>query len=542
MKAELRRRWDTMRASGRNDLHLTGWNESTGIGYGLAFENFVSFHISNHRWLEVSRDPGDGSFTVTDHDFNEATKEELERCRDTAGLQMALVANVGALFETMQLEEICAYAGFLPGGQPAPTPVDGVPHQLGLTPTRPAVTDERDGGTRLTTEDLRGRWNAALHELRGDLYLTRWNESTHVGYGIADPELVQFQIDYLVWVSIDRARDGTYEVVKLFWHDTPGADPGPDEVRLGSSLTLDGLRQCLQAHLGAVFDDQQLEEIRIYSSFLSIPRPAKRSSRSRSEARTPEPEAEGVESAPAVRMPVQSGAPRKLVDLCARAGLRVVGDRLHDNGRTYWAVNDDRPFVGGRYVVLIAESGVTLGDLRGLLWTVDDLDAIRGLAVADRFSAEAQAFAWGRPIQLVDTTGGTEPEASRSQVVAQTATDLEPAVVSEDRTPEPLAVVDVTDRLLASEVYVEQREAAGRHAPSDDVVRTLLAAARGRGGRVPFEALVRVFAEPEHAVLSKVPMLKRVLNVDSYDVLEQDPEDRSITVNWELLQVQFEIE
>jgi hypothetical protein len=97
------------------------------------------------------------------------------------------------------------------------------------------------------------------------------------------------------------------------------------------------------------------------------------------------------------------------------------------------------------------------------------------------------------------------------------------------------------DILLASEVFLEQRERNKRQPITDDRVRTILAALEERGGTLTRTALARRLGLHEMRLRGTITALRRLLNVEGYDVLAEDESGATVTLNRELLFKQFGI-
>ena len=97
------------------------------------------------------------------------------------------------------------------------------------------------------------------------------------------------------------------------------------------------------------------------------------------------------------------------------------------------------------------------------------------------------------------------------------------------------------DALLASPEFAEQEARAGRTAVERARVARVLAALDQRGGKLTRVALARVLDLPALRVDGIVVALRRMLNVDGYDVLSIEPDSQSVVLNRHLLEVQFGI-
>lgn len=91
--------------------------------------------------------------------------------------------------------------------------------------------------------------------------------------------------------------------------------------------------------------------------------------------------------------------------------------------------------------------------------------------------------------------------------------------------------------LLASDAYAAQRRLAGRGAPAEDQVRSLLCAVAARGGKLSQAGLAQALSAPLLRVGGLVNAARRVLNLDQAQVLAIDGDE--VVLNERLLRVQF---
>jgi hypothetical protein len=97
------------------------------------------------------------------------------------------------------------------------------------------------------------------------------------------------------------------------------------------------------------------------------------------------------------------------------------------------------------------------------------------------------------------------------------------------------------DSLFASEVFASQKAAAERILPTDDKIRSFLLALHERGGKLTRTALAQKLGVPPMRVPGTILAMRRLLNVEGYDVLSLDEESDTVALNLELLRVQFEL-
>ena len=107
----------------------------------------------------------------------------------------------------------------------------------------------------------------------------------------------------------------------------------------------------------------------------------------------------------------------------------------------------------------------------------------------------------------------------------------------EPRSPEPAATW--IDRLFESDLFAAQREQAARAALPEERIRTILAELDRRGGKLTTAALAACLGVPQFRLGGIVSALRRILNVEGYDVLSVDEASETVVLNRELLDTQF---
>ena len=105
--------------------------------------------------------------------------------------------------------------------------------------------------------------------------------------------------------------------------------------------------------------------------------------------------------------------------------------------------------------------------------------------------------------------------------------------------PQPVAWVDA---LLQSELFAAQMEDAGPQRPRHEQLRAVLHALTLRGDRLTKVALAQAVQVPELRLGGLLASLRRVLNVDGFDVLSVDGGSQTVTIRRDLLATQFGIE
>jgi hypothetical protein len=105
--------------------------------------------------------------------------------------------------------------------------------------------------------------------------------------------------------------------------------------------------------------------------------------------------------------------------------------------------------------------------------------------------------------------------------------------------PENVQVSPWMAALMASDTYLAQRRLAGRGAPTDEVVLSLLRALSPRGGRLSGTSLAQALSMPAVRIGGLVNAARRLLNLDQAQVLSQDGDD--VVLDERLLRVQFDL-
>jgi hypothetical protein len=95
--------------------------------------------------------------------------------------------------------------------------------------------------------------------------------------------------------------------------------------------------------------------------------------------------------------------------------------------------------------------------------------------------------------------------------------------------------------LMASPTYAAQRTLAGRGAPEDRLVKSLVSALAARGGRLSRTALAQALGVPSFRAAGIVNATRRVLNVDQAQVLSIDGAGDEVVLDLRLLRLQFDL-
>jgi hypothetical protein len=146
---------------------------------------------------------------------------------------------------------------------------------------------------------------------------------------------------------------------------------------------------------------------------------------------------------------------------------------------------------------------------------------------------------WNEPLAEKAPTAASaaptkKPKPTRPRAAGQDALFT---VSSGEETP----AVDVVDELLASPTYAHQRRMAGRGALPDTDVAAFLRAILQRGERAHQDTVAAAAGIATSDLGQRFAAVKRLLNVDGYEVLKPDSDGVTYRVDVALLREQFEL-
>ena len=108
---------------------------------------------------------------------------------------------------------------------------------------------------------------------------------------------------------------------------------------------------------------------------------------------------------------------------------------------------------------------------------------------------------------------------------------------------EPSAVLrtSLAQRVIASEIYAGQQARAGRHPLAPELVERILTALIENDGRVHKDTLAVAAGITAVTIEPTLAVLKRLLNVDGYDVVATDADGHTVVLDLALLREQFDL-
>ena len=131
----------------------------------------------------------------------------------------------------------------------------------------------------------------------------------------------------------------------------------------------------------------------------------------------------------------------------------------------------------------------------------------------------------GRLFDLDDEQTPPRPQVGERPVTA-TAVTAQPEWIS---------------RLIASDVFAEQKKLGGRAVPPNEVFAKILISLDSRGNKMTSAALSRGLEYPPLRLRGLLAVVQRVLNVDGYGVLTRDEASDTVELNRDLLLRQFDL-
>ncbi|WP_307091539.1 BREX-2 system phosphatase PglZ [Arthrobacter sp. B2I5] len=151
---------------------------------------------------------------------------------------------------------------------------------------------------------------------------------------------------------------------------------------------------------------------------------------------------------------------------------------------------------------------------------------------------------WNDPVRVQPADNvQTRPRATRKAKSTEPRQEQPLFQFGPEPVTEPAAAVAVSwvPELMQSRMYQDQRTRAGRRALSDSRVDELLTVLAQHGGRVHRDSLARAGGVSVAELTSELAALRRLLNVEGYQVLTQDSDGVTVVLDIGLLTEQFSL-
>ncbi len=100
---------------------------------------------------------------------------------------------------------------------------------------------------------------------------------------------------------------------------------------------------------------------------------------------------------------------------------------------------------------------------------------------------------------------------------------------------------DWVERLFATKLYQEQYARVGRNPPNPETIRRVLVALKERQGTLLKSVLAQASGEPEIRLPGLLAMMRRILNVEGYQILSVEEASGTVRLNLDYLKTQFEV-
>lgn len=143
---------------------------------------------------------------------------------------------------------------------------------------------------------------------------------------------------------------------------------------------------------------------------------------------------------------------------------------------------------------------------------------------------------WNDTVVNVSAASARKPRTRKS---ARPVDDGEGLFSIEDVSPIVAPQSDLVTSLIASGTYASQRAMAGRRALPDDQVEAFVRAIIDRGFRAHRDTVAAAVSTPVSNIGQLLAAVKRLLNVDGYDVLSLDQDGVTYKIDESLLRDQF---
>ena len=118
----------------------------------------------------------------------------------------------------------------------------------------------------------------------------------------------------------------------------------------------------------------------------------------------------------------------------------------------------------------------------------------------------------------------------------------EPADPVDALKPDAVPATDWIERLLASSAYKDQKAMIRRHAPEDSLIRSTLEALDANGGIMTPAAFAKAADLPQARLDPLIAQMKRILNVDGYEILTLNRNENKVELNVAKLKRQFDLD
>jgi hypothetical protein len=108
--------------------------------------------------------------------------------------------------------------------------------------------------------------------------------------------------------------------------------------------------------------------------------------------------------------------------------------------------------------------------------------------------------------------------------------------------PPSLPTKDWIKRLLSSQAYKDQKGMIRRHAPEDSLIESSLEALDANGGIMTPAAFAKAADLPPARLDPLIAQMKRLLNVDGYEILTLNRNENKVELNVAKLKRQFDLD
>lgn len=150
---------------------------------------------------------------------------------------------------------------------------------------------------------------------------------------------------------------------------------------------------------------------------------------------------------------------------------------------------------------------------------------------------------WNDPVVAVEPIARTTPGTRKRPSIDTSSPalfEMSLSVAPQHGTPDPQA--SLVEKVVASPVYADQLRLAGRAgAGAAPLIETILRTLVERSGRAHVDTVASAAGLPQALFGQSLAVVKRVVNVEGYDVLAVDPDGVTLRLDLDMLRDQFGI-
>ncbi|MGF0227381.1 BREX-2 system phosphatase PglZ [Dietzia natronolimnaea] len=182
--------------------------------------------------------------------------------------------------------------------------------------------------------------------------------------------------------------------------------------------------------------------------------------------------------------------------------------------------------------------GASLAEITVPVLVFQPATALAGVAVGWVQAPPQTPDWWNDPVFVAPATSRPKPKTRKKTTPVDDGEGLF-SIEDANQIQTPAGQSDLVATLTASGPYASQRAMAGRRALPDDQVETFVRAIVDRGFRAHRDTVAAAIGTPVNNISQVLAAVKRLLNIDGYDVLSLDHDGVTYKIDEALLRDQF---